>query len=183
MSVESDCCTEQIFVSHDQQPPTSAQPFSTLHAPIWYMQNSCIHLHFSFHSLPYKFHCVCFGTLIRLVAGYQHRYALLAHCWVCQYLQQLPAEPHGFIKSQCSSQSGVADKSSVTGCLLSNGCLLSHKIHRVDYKNNAPCIVNIALNSAAYFGVSWHIHKVDWPILLCLLSRQTSEIIIEVFLF
>ena len=147
------------------------------------MQNSCIHLHFSFHSLSYKVHCVCFGTLIRLVAGYQDRYALLAHCWVCQYLQQLPAEPHGFTKSQWSSQKVVLQTgSSVIGCLLSNGCLLSHKIHRVDYKNDAPRVVNIALNSAAYFGVSWHIHKVDWPTFLCLLSRQRSKIIVEVFL-
>ncbi len=143
------------------------------------MQNSCIHLHFSFHSLPYKVHCVCFGALIRLVAGYQHRYAPLAHRGVCQYLQQLPADssnPNGVHKVELQT------RRSVTGCLLSDGCLLSHKIHRVDYKNNAPCIVNIALNSAAYFGVSWHIHKVDWPTFLCLLSRQRSEIIVEVFL-
>ncbi len=75
---------------------------------------------------------------------------------------------------------GMRTRSNVTGCLLSNGCLLSHEIHRVDNKNNAPCVVNIALNSAAYFGVSWDVHKVDWPTLLCLLSRQRSEIIVEV---
>ena len=71
-------------------------------------------------------------------------------------------------------------KSNVTGCLLSNSCLLSHEIHRVDNKDNAPCVVHIALNSAAYFGVSWDVYKVDCPTLLCLLSTQRPGIIVEV---
>jgi len=56
---------------------------------------------------------VCSGALIRLVAGNQHGDAPLAHRWVCQYLQQLPAEPHGFIKTQWTSQSAIADKKTV----------------------------------------------------------------------
>ncbi len=146
------------------------------------MQNSCIHLHFSFHSLAHKVHCVCFGALIRFVAGYQHRYAPLAHRWVCQYLQQLPAEPHGFMDPNGTHKVEVQTKTNVTGCLLSISCLLSHEIHRVDNKNNAPCVVNIALNSAAYFGVSWDVHKVYWPTLLCLLSKQRPAIIVEMLL-
>lgn len=84
----------------------------------------------------------------------------------------LHQDPMDFTKCNCGQ------KNSVTGSLLSNGCLLPHEVHRVNNKNNAPCIIDVALNSAAYFGVSWHVHKVDWPTFLCLLSRQRSEIIV-----
>lgn len=87
----------------------------------------------------------------------------------------LHQDPMDFTKCNCGQ------KNSVTGSLLSNGCLLPHEVHRVNNKNNAPCIIDVALNSAAYFGVSWHVHKVDWPTFLCLLSRQRSDIIVGVF--
>lgn len=136
-------------------------------------QDRSVHSHFSFEPLPYKVHCVCFCTLVRLVASNQNRHTPPMDNGVCKYLQQLPA--HSWRTSRmhatlqiCSLKQYLEENA---GLSLSNCCLLSHEIHGVNHKDNAPCTINVALKPAAYFRMSGDIHEMYWPELRCLITR------------